>query len=259
MRIVKVIFTGTVFLAFQSLFSSSEFDYCRINDKDGYTNVRSGRGTEFEVIGQLKKDQIFACKIDENYDWYEVLEPHFCLNVQPKKYRAKLYIHKSRVQKIADLPSKEKRALLEKSFAIYRDLGNQRAALWNHSIYDNGWSSEEDSLIYKKLHYSSECEHESRYVLLLQDCFPNYICETQDQELLKLFFDTIYANNGSASESPPWALAECYVCDEELILSLIKSIKNRDKRRYVLGQLEFGILNLAPDIIEDFKRITADY
>ncbi|MCF8228833.1 MAG: hypothetical protein K9G58_08900 [Bacteroidales bacterium] len=40
-----------------------------IKDPDGFTNVRSGRSEEHEIIGQIQNDEIFYCRQDGSQWW----------------------------------------------------------------------------------------------------------------------------------------------------------------------------------------------
>jgi hypothetical protein len=57
-----------------------------INDPDGYTNIREGKGTNYPIVDKLYKDEEFTVeKSDENW-WYVV-----------KNNGKKGYVHKSRI------------------------------------------------------------------------------------------------------------------------------------------------------------------
>jgi hypothetical protein len=83
-------------LSFTSL--SAQFAY--IEDKDGYVNIRKEGNTHAEVIGILKKSDIFWCFETEG-DWLPI-------DVNDRKKTDEVisgYIHNSRVRFIDDLPS----------------------------------------------------------------------------------------------------------------------------------------------------------
>lgn len=63
-----------------------------INDSDGFTNVRLGSGTEFEVIDTLFNEDFFYFKLEENSDWAKV--------TVWKGRQIEGFIHKSRIQEV---------------------------------------------------------------------------------------------------------------------------------------------------------------
>lgn len=62
-----------------------------INDPDGYTNIRSGPGINYSIIGIIKQDEEFYAKVNFKNDWWEV-----------KSNGVTGYVHKSRIVFYAD-------------------------------------------------------------------------------------------------------------------------------------------------------------
>jgi len=252
MKALNFILIFMLILICENLFSFQGFELCRIIDKDGYTNIRKGMGLDFEVVDKLLEDELFYCKFNEDQEWFEIktfkgyLEKRF-------NYNDKLYIHKSRVESIKCITLVEKKELLLMSFVRYRDIGNQRNKIVsNYNREEKKWLNKSDSLIYVRINNSFEYEHETRFIVLLQETFSNYFCATKDQEVIEIFFEAIFANDGSASESPSFALGECYLCHPDTLINWIKQIKNEYKKKYILMQLDWGIQNVAPELADDF-------
>jgi hypothetical protein len=59
-----------------------------IQDKDGYTNLRSGKGTNFQIIEKINSGSEIMI-LDHNGDWWQVVT----------KSGKKGYVHKSKIQK----------------------------------------------------------------------------------------------------------------------------------------------------------------
>lgn len=58
-----------------------------INDPDGYTNIRSGKGRNFEILGIVREGEIFQVIKDNSSDWWQAKTSSGVTG----------YIHKSRV------------------------------------------------------------------------------------------------------------------------------------------------------------------
>lgn len=63
------------------------------------------------------------------------------------------------------------------------------------------------------------------------------ICETANQELLELFFDTLKKTQGCAEDMPKETLAGIYICNPELI---IQTIQTKYNDPYYAFLLEYG-------------------
>ena len=67
-------------------------DFAVINDKDGYTNVRSGKSIKSKVIDKVVDGQVFTAYL-VNQEWVEIF-------YEKEAQQKKGYIHKSRIQYI---------------------------------------------------------------------------------------------------------------------------------------------------------------
>ncbi|MEQ8241154.1 MAG: SH3 domain-containing protein [Cyclobacteriaceae bacterium] len=78
-----------LFLTFTQL---SAQDSGIINDPDGYTNVRKGEGTNFEVVGKIEESDQFLYYPNENSSWWKVkTTPAYGRSIEG-------FVHKSRIQ-----------------------------------------------------------------------------------------------------------------------------------------------------------------
>jgi|GEM_PF-1252796 len=60
-----------------------------IDDPDGYTNVRSGPGTQFDIIAEVRQGEIFRVTPRGHAEWWHVLTPDG---------RAMGFMHRSRIR-----------------------------------------------------------------------------------------------------------------------------------------------------------------
>ena len=51
----------------------------------------------------------------------------------------------------------------------------------------------------------------------LVDIYADYFCRSADTVTLQNLFAAIWANTGSANESPAWCLGKCFVCNSALM------------------------------------------
>jgi len=68
-----------------------------IDDPDGYTNIRKGKGTDSEIIGRVLEDEIFYHEGYGDSPWFQI---YYSNNEQYLQG----YIHKSRIVEVSSLP-----------------------------------------------------------------------------------------------------------------------------------------------------------
>lgn len=76
-----------------------------INDPDGYTNVRKGKGSEYPIVGKIAADEVFIFTPNYNMKWWKV---------RNKDDSIEGYMHKSRIVPFGNLPEKKKKELMNK-------------------------------------------------------------------------------------------------------------------------------------------------
>ena len=199
-----------------------------IKDADGFTNVRSGQGKEFSIIGTIEKDEFFYCNMMTKNEWVEI----FTLGCS--KEQIKGYIHRSRVQLVENLNYKKQKELIIKIFDKQIILNENFIPVWKNR--DKDMAAYQTAYIEHLNH--SYCEYSSILGIL-----PKYFCSTNDIEIIKFFFATMWADNGSANEQPSFAIGDCFVCRTNIIIEQLKKIKNVEQKEFILDHIEWGLLN----------------
>ena len=197
----------------------------RINDKDGFTNIRNGEGTDFKVVGTVNKDDFFYCELT-NSEWYKVT----ALKWTEAGSQLEGYIHKSKVQFIDDLPDTTKKRIIETIFETQKQSANK---------FQNAWRSK-DSLAYQTTVRALEDYSDNKYSPILP-IFAYYFCKTRDIGTLNKLFATIWADKSSANEEPSFTLGDCFVCNSDIVLKQLKNIKSKEQRQLLISDIEWGL------------------
>lgn len=198
----------------------------RINDPDGYTNVRNGQGVEFPIITTLDKDDLFYCE-KTNSEWLKIIALKW---IDSKQIEG--FVHRSKVQFIDNLDNKAKQELLKKTLLTQTKLATD---------FYNAWKSK-DSVAYKTTVKKLEEYSEFKYSTIIE-ILPGYYCETKDSTILQLFFSTILADAGSANETPSFVIGECYICKPSMVLAQVKYLKTAKQRKLIFDNIEWGLMN----------------
>jgi len=82
-----------------------------IEDSDGYTNVRSGKGTEFDVIVKINQDDLIFVAPSITSNWWKVFYGNDCSSG---------YIHKSRIRTYEQLDENRQNVLRKKIESLDR-------------------------------------------------------------------------------------------------------------------------------------------
>lgn len=218
--------------------ASANMKLAIIVDKDGYTNIRSNKGSSFDIVGQVKTSDFIYCEKSTN-DWYSV----DALQWNRSGESIKGYIHKSRIRIIEDLDFSEQRKILSDIFIEYKKFNDDRNNFINSiSTADKHFRNEKDSLKFMRFSENDFKFIDTKYDPILM-IFPQYFCKTKDLETLDLLLKTIWSNRGSANEQPSYTLGECYLCNEKGILNLLSKITNKEKLSLVIGDITWGLCN----------------
>ena len=220
------------------IFAKAQMLPAMINDLDGITNIRSGRGVNFDVVGQINTDEFFYCDSSCN-GWWSV----YVLKTDKEQRLKQLegYVHSSRVQLLKDLPDSAQKNLILTILSAFKKLNERQTALFRkYDHVSNKWKSSTDSLAYKTLYPKSWNYSDMKYDYML-NILPYYFCRTQDTVVLQLFLATIWANSGSASEAPSYAIGECFKCQPDLVVAQISKYKSKEKRNFFYDHIEFGL------------------
>ena len=221
------------------LISSTTFgqwELARINDRDGYTNVRSNPSAESEIAGTFKENQFFECQPSPN-QWLKVRG----------YYGLTGYIHKSRITFIIDLPDSSQIKLVNDAIEGLTKYRKQYYA--GKSVL----SQEGRMELLREL----ESFEEDVYSPLL-DIIKVQFCKNSDIDLLNRFISIIIENQMSANEMPSWTLGGCFICHPNIVLQQIKLL-NTENKEYLIKSLEFGFENVVdsynPEKIEQIKEL----
>ncbi|WKN43521.1 SH3 domain-containing protein [Tunicatimonas pelagia] len=196
-----------------------------INDADGYTNVRDGKSSQSNIIDKIYKNELFYFHPEAGENWLIV----------NKFWNVYGYVHRSRIQSIETLTTDSKISLIrdifkkEQSFIKSRKAGEQTSEEWiSH--------------------------HEKKYDPILE-ITEELICQTKNEELLKLLLTNMKLDTGSADEAPMWALGAIYVCNPDWTIKQIKLTQSTSLK----VELEFGFENVTynqkPDNYEELKQM----
>ncbi|WP_346317943.1 SH3 domain-containing protein [Chitinophaga sp. YIM B06452] len=227
---------------------AQNFEVARISDPDGYTNIRTAPNAQSEVAGKLLKDEFFYCERGTG-DWWKV-----------SSYGTEGYVHRSRIQLFRDLPDSAKEPVFRSNFQQYAQLTEKfNRAYDRYNEREKRWKNREDSVKYAETRSEKEKFHETRYAILLGE-LPGYFCRTKDAAIIKLLFELEIEDSGSASETPDFALGECYICQPDALLQALAAFP-RETRSGLCATVAFGLGNLSSHFDQEendpaFKRLS---
>ena len=219
---MRYLLTILIFCCALTLFADNKLAI--INDPDGYTNVRKGRGTNYKVVDTLFTEDFFYFEIADKSGWSKVIA-----------WRGKQiegYVHKSKIQEVSKLTANKQKELITNALNRQKLLADNYQTAWQDG----------DSLAYRKTMKELEFHSESKYDPVL-NLLPEYFCKTGDVEVVNLFVTTIIADKSSASESPSFAIGACYICKSNEVNGQIGQLKNTEQKKQILDQIEWGLLN----------------
>jgi hypothetical protein len=205
-------------------------ELAKINDPDGFTNVRSGKGTDFSLVTKFDIDDLFFCEPSKD-DWWRV---H---SFNDKKG----YIHKTRITLIKNLSINDRRALIVYSINRLRNFRIE---------YDSTPSDKRFEKVEQFDKYEDDYSHILKFL-------PEIFCNNNDTLLLDQFINVMVVNKMSANEVPSWTLGYCYLCNPDLVIKRIKRFKG-ENRSCLINDLEFGFENVTfekESEIKDYKNL----
>ena len=188
-----------------------KLEYAKINDPDGFTNIREGEGTDSKIIDKLYKDEFFLYNASEKGNWVKI---HKMWNVEG-------FVHKSRIQPLNELSDELQKTLITGIFNKEIELHKKHM---NYELKSNEYQN----------------FHEEKFNPIL-DLLSYFLCKNQDDELINKFLDYIIETPGSADEHPAWIIGKIYICKPNWIIE-----KTKNKNSSHLNEiLEFGFLNVT--------------
>lgn len=204
-----------------------------IRDPDGFTNVREGKSNSANIVGKINEGEFFFAE-KSHEEWVKVRME------SPNDFKTPVFMHRSRIQFIDELPLKEQKKLFSEVFKEIkneRSVTNQLYSKYNHKT--KKWNSNEDSVkYYNYCHTRKEPQPMFVYYYILE-LFSNYYSKTGDKELYKLFAETVYEDQGNAMEAISWNAGKCFMSRPEQTLHLIngfpKEISELIKQKTLTG------------------------
>jgi hypothetical protein len=191
-------------LVFGQLFGA--YQVAVINDTDGFTLVREQPNTTSNVVDTVYDHAFFHFVANDTSDWVSV-----------STWNTNGFMHKSRVKGLRSLSRKAQRTLLlevfDKELSIHQGLTPSEVFPDMNSI---GF-------------------HDARFIPIL-DLFIHYQCRQFDEKLMRLFFDVLIVEIGSADETPPTALGHIHNCHPERLDKLEALYDNE----HISNMLELG-------------------
>lgn len=182
-----------------------------INDPDGYTNIRKGKGTSTEIIDKIFDYEVFTYIEQPNEQWLEVTVIKCAYEDYKKSYSntVKGYVHRSRISNLSTIDNSMMKERLTKIFNHELELYNDRN---NHS--------DRQSKEFKIASNKRAVFHEMMFNAVLYK-FSDYVCSTQDEELFQLYNKIITTESGSADELPSFAIGRIFKCQPDWTLEQI--------------------------------------
>lgn len=201
-----------------------------INDPDGYTNIRAGKGTNFEIVGQILENELFVYHDSTGEDWLKVAITK-CRCDEPNRIYNDItgYVHRSRILNIDELTRERQKQLL---IAIFKE----EKRLYQRVINAKDRTTKE----YRSISGEMNVFHDYQFDAVL-GLFDKYMCQFKDRELLEEYLNLLGVESGSADEIPSYSLGTVFECHPEW---MFESMKNHLS---LMNLLEWGIVNIGYD------------
>ncbi len=220
----NLLFILTVF-CISTAFSNNKVD--RIKDADGFTNIRSGQGKDFSIVGSVDTTELIYCESTTKSDWLKVMTLSW-----GEKKQVEGYIHRSRIQFIEDIDTNEQKQLLTEIINKHKELADKFRIACENKNHKG----------YLKAVNELESHSELKYTPIL-NILPNYFCATGDSTIIKLFFATMWSDRGSANETPSFEIGRCFICNPDLIIRELAKLKTKKEKNSIIESIEWGLLN----------------
>ncbi len=229
----------TICLFFCSIALMAENQIGIIKSTGDFTFVRNGQGEEFKVIDTLFNGDFFNFDNMEKSEWVKVT------SWQGKQIEG--FINKSAFQVVENLDKKQQKEIILDVLSQFYILANKL----NLSIKSNDSKNlEVDS---NELKYFSESKYET-----ILEFIPKFFCSTNDTDIIPILLSGMWANKGSASETPAFSIGECFICNPNLIIQQVIKIENEEEKLLICDNIEWGILNHFK-VGEDEKSENKEY
>jgi len=208
---------------------SAQSELARIIDrKTG--DVHEAKNSSSRLITTLESGELFLCEPSKE-SWWLVQRFHDRQGFLPK----------SSISLIKDLPEEERRHLLQVKLLKMLDYYNL--------------PKEESEKRKEEIDFFEQNE----YTFMLS-FMPDLFCKKADVELLHCFIEVLAAIDNFESEVPAMVLAECYICQHQLVTDQIDLLEENDQK-LLKKQLSIGFDKLTwarEDEVKGYKELKAN-
>ena len=201
-----------------------------INDPDGYTNIRAGKGANFEIVNKILENELFVYYDSTDQNWLNVAITK-CRCDEPNRIYNDItgYVHRSRILNIDKLTRERQKQLL---LAIFKE----EKRLYQRVINTKDRTTKE----YRSISGEMNVFHDYQFDAVL-GLFDTYMCQFKDRELLEEYLKLLEIETGSADEMPSYSLGTIFQCHPEWMFESMKNYLN------LMNLLEWGIVNIGYD------------
>ncbi len=191
-----------------------------INDTDGYVNIRSGKGVNFEIVDKILNNELFFFLDSTDQNWCYVSTIKF--NYLSKTMLAESvtgYISKSR---IAELNKLDK----EKVHLVYSEIFQSEIKFFREITNNSKNSSTFNPVFFHEYQFDGSL-----------NSLTDFICKSKDYKLLSKYLRVMEVELGLADESPSTALGEIFFREPDWSYTFIFM------HPYLIDSFEFGLGN----------------
>lgn len=201
-----------------------------INDADGYTNIRAGKGSNFEIVGKILENELFVYYDSSDQNWLKVAITK-CRCDEPNRIYNRItgFVHRSRILNTDKLTQERQKQLL---LVIFKE----EKRLYQRVINAKDRTTKE----YRSISGEMSVFHDYQFDAVL-GLFDKYMCKFKDRELLEEFLNLLEVETGSADELPSYSLGTIFQCHPDWMFESMK------KHLDLLNLLEWGIVNIGYD------------
>ena len=214
----------------------------RINDPDGFTNIRSGQGKDFPIIARVDTTDFILCDLNTKSDWIKVVTLDWI-----SKDQVKGFIHKSRIQLIEKLDLKKQRQIIAKVLDEEKKLALRLQTSWQ----------QKDSVTFKRTYKENDIFDEAKYTPIL-DYLPQYFRITNDTTIIQLLFSTMWADKNTANETPSYTIGKCYIDKPDVILGELRKLEDKEQKEFIISDIQWGLMGHF-NVGEDGKSNNKQY
>ncbi|MCS3795153.1 hypothetical protein [Niastella sp. OAS944] len=184
-------------------------------------NVYSTANNTSQTVATIKDDEFFYCE-PGTADWRHIRTIKSILG----------YIHKSQIQLVEELSITTQQKMLLNIFTTHKKLGTD---------FNRAYETRDSVGYFVTINKLDE--HRDRVYEPILDIFSNYICKTGDTLLIRKLVETVPVDGIVEAETRDLAMGEAFICNSDLFINALNSMKNKDDRFYVSFHIQFGLLH----------------